>query len=34
VLSDVWNADGWTRGGPSPTSRALDVALLLRPRLT
>ncbi|HEX2132278.1 MAG TPA: aminoglycoside phosphotransferase family protein [Actinophytocola sp.] len=33
VLSDVWNAEGWAPGDPSPVSRALDVARLLLPRL-
>lgn len=31
VLSDVWNAETWTPGDPSPATRALDVALQLRP---
>jgi streptomycin 6-kinase len=33
VLSDVWAAEGWAPGDPSPASRALDVARLLLPRL-
>lgn len=33
VLSDVWSAEDWRPGDPSPASRALDVAYLLRPRL-
>lgn len=33
VLSDVWTAEDWTPGAPSPASRALDVARLLAPRL-
>ncbi|MGH3876112.1 MAG: aminoglycoside phosphotransferase family protein [Actinophytocola sp.] len=33
VLSDVWSAEEWTPGAPSPVSRALDVARLLAPRL-
>jgi streptomycin 6-kinase len=33
VLSDVWTAEDWSPGGPSPASRALDVARLLAPRL-
>lgn len=33
VLSDVWTAEDWTPGDPSPASRALDVAYLLLPRL-
>ncbi|MEO3742527.1 aminoglycoside phosphotransferase family protein [Plantactinospora sp. B5E13] len=34
VLSDVWTAEDWQPGDPSPASRALDVAYLLRPRLS
>lgn len=35
VLSDVWTAETWTPGaGWSPASRAIDVAALLRPRLS
>ncbi|MDG4784572.1 aminoglycoside phosphotransferase family protein [Micromonospora sp. WMMD1102] len=34
VLSDVWTAEDWTPGAPSPASRALDVAHLLLPRLS
>lgn len=34
VLSDVWTAEDWTPGAPSPESRALDVARLLLPRLS
>jgi streptomycin 6-kinase len=33
VLSDVWTAQDWSPGDPSPASRALDVARLLLPRL-
>ncbi len=33
VLSDVWTAQDWSPGDPSPVSRALDVARLLAPRL-
>ncbi|GIG85787.1 aminoglycoside phosphotransferase family protein [Plantactinospora endophytica] len=33
VLSDVWTAEDWKPGDPSPASRALDVARLLLPRL-
>jgi streptomycin 6-kinase len=33
VMSDVWTAEDWSPGGPSPASRALDVARLLAPRL-
>lgn len=33
VLSDVWTAEDWSPGDPSPASRALDVARLLLPRL-
>jgi len=33
VLSDVWTAEDWRPGAPSPASRALDVAYLLLPRL-
>jgi streptomycin 6-kinase len=33
VLSDVWTAQDWTPGAPSPASRALDVARLLWSRL-
>jgi streptomycin 6-kinase len=33
VMSDVWTAEDWTPGGPSPVSRALDVARVLAPRL-
>jgi streptomycin 6-kinase len=33
VLSDVWRAQDWTPGAADPTSRALDVANLLLPRL-
>jgi len=34
VLSDVWTAEDWSPGDPSPISRALDVARLLSPRLS
>ncbi|MGI5145560.1 aminoglycoside phosphotransferase family protein [Plantactinospora sp. CA-294935] len=34
VLSDVWTAEEWKPGDPSPASRALDVARLLLPRLS
>jgi streptomycin 6-kinase len=35
VLSDVWSAEEWSPGAArSPVSRALDVALLLLPRLS
>jgi streptomycin 6-kinase len=33
VLSDVWTAEDWSPGDPSPASRALDVARVLAPRL-
>lgn len=33
VLSDVWTAEAWSPGDPSPASRALDVARVLAPRL-
>jgi streptomycin 6-kinase len=33
MLSDVWSTEGWSPEWGSPISRALDVAMLLRPRL-
>jgi streptomycin 6-kinase len=34
VMSDVWTAEDWAPGAPSPVSRALDVARVLLPRLS
>ncbi|MFI0371209.1 aminoglycoside phosphotransferase family protein [Actinomadura sp. 1N219] len=34
VLSEVWTAEAWTPAQPTETTRALDVATLLLPRLS